>query len=192
MITLSGWYLIKLSRSSNNKRSLVAPGLLTIFMLCLLLKTFSFMPFSKESSRIITFFLSTLPILSFGRFFIYCFSTSSLTLPWAIAGFLHTFYTFSPAHRRLIRDTFVLTFPGFSYLPQVLRFWASAFYPQVFFTLHSSFFCNSDAGRNTPSRTLLCACPHKVTPSGQGIALKYLYCSYKVIDLSIVPVSHRV
>ena len=34
--------------------------------------------------------------------------TSSLTLPWAIARFLDPFYTFSPAHRRVIRD-FVLT-----------------------------------------------------------------------------------
>ena len=34
--------------------------------------------------------------------------TSSLTLPWAIARFLDPFYTFSPAHRRVIRD-FTLT-----------------------------------------------------------------------------------
>ena len=30
--------------------------------------------------------------------------TSSLTLPWTIARFLDPFYTFSPAHRRVIRD----------------------------------------------------------------------------------------
>ena len=29
---------------------------------------------------------------------------SSLTLPWTIARFLDPFYTFSPAHRRVIRD----------------------------------------------------------------------------------------
>ena len=41
-------------------------------------------------------------------FFIHIlFSASSLTLPWTIAGFLHPFYTFSPAHRRVIRDTFI-------------------------------------------------------------------------------------
>ena len=41
-------------------------------------------------------------------FFIHIFfPTSSLTLPWTIAGFLHPFYTFSPAHRRVIRDTFI-------------------------------------------------------------------------------------
>ena len=48
-------------------------------------------------------------------FFIHCFSTSSLTLPWDIARFLHPFYTFSPAHRRVIRDIFILTFPGSSF-----------------------------------------------------------------------------
>ena len=32
--------------------------------------------------------------------------TSSLTLPWAIARFLDPFYTFSPAHCRVIRDSF--------------------------------------------------------------------------------------
>ena len=58
--------------------------------------------------------------------FIHCFSMSSLTLPWAIAGFLHPFYTFSPAHRTVIRDTFILTFLGssFTVLPRALRFWA--------------------------------------------------------------------
>ena len=58
--------------------------------------------------------------------FIHCFSMSSLTLPWAIAGFLHSFYTFSPAHRTVIRDTFILTFLGssFTVLPRALRFWA--------------------------------------------------------------------
>ena len=35
-----------------------------------------------------------------------CFPTtlSYLTLPWTIAGFLHPFYAFSPAQRRVIRD----------------------------------------------------------------------------------------
>ena len=34
------------------------------------------------------------------------FSMSSLILPWIIAEFLHLFYTFSPDHRRVIRDIF--------------------------------------------------------------------------------------
>ena len=63
-------------------------------------------------------------------FFIHCFSTSSLTLLWTIAGFLHLFYAFSPGHRKVICDTFILAFPRFSFtvLPQALRLWA-------FFTL---------------------------------------------------------
>ena len=62
---------------------------------------------------------------------------SPLTLSWAIAGILHLFYTFSRAHRRLIRDTFILTFPGpsFTVLPRALRFWEGIFYLQAFFTL---------------------------------------------------------
>ena len=73
------------------------------------------------------------------RFFINCFSTSFLTLSWAISGFLHPFYTFSPAHRRVICNTFILTFLGFSitFLPRVLWFWADVSYPRAFFTLHS-------------------------------------------------------
>ena len=67
--------------------------------------------------------------LVFDVFVIDCFSTSSLALPWAIARFLHPFYTFSPAHRRVIRDTFILTFlgPSVTKLPRVLRIWESVF-----------------------------------------------------------------
>ena len=42
------------------------------------------------------------------------FSTSSLTLPWTIARFLDPFCTFSPAHRRVTRETFL--FQPFRYL----------------------------------------------------------------------------
>ena len=35
------------------------------------------------------------------------FSTSSLTLPWTLARFLDSFCTFSPAHCRVIRDSFI-------------------------------------------------------------------------------------
>ena len=52
-------------------------------------------------------------------------------------------------------------------------------------------FCDSDAGRNTPSRILLCACPHRVVPSRWRMVLNYSYCSHKTIDLSIAPVSHK-
>ena len=49
------------------------------------------------------------------------------------------FYTFNPAHRRVICKTFILTFPGpsFTILPRAVRFWVSIFYPQAFFTLRS-------------------------------------------------------
>ena len=72
-------------------------------------------------------------------FFIHCFSTPSLALPWASTRFLHPFCTFSAAHRRVIRDTFILTFlgPSGTVLPRVLRIWESVFYSQTFFTLHS-------------------------------------------------------
>ena len=65
--------------------------------------------------------------------------TSSLNLPWGIAGFLHPFYTFSPVHRRVNRDTFILTFLDFSVtvLPWLLRFCAGIFYTQALFTLPS-------------------------------------------------------
>ena len=66
-------------------------------------------------------------------FIIHCFSTSSLTRPWTIAGFLQPFYTFSPAHRKVTRDTFILTFSrsSFTVLPGVLLFWVGIFYPQA-------------------------------------------------------------
>ena len=41
------------------------------------------------------------------------------------------------------------------------------------------------------SRIILCAYPHRVVPSGWRMDLNYSYCSYKAIDLSIAPVSHK-
>ena len=52
--------------------------------------------------------------------------------------------------------------------------------------------CDSDAGRNTPSRIFLWPCHHQVVPSSWRMDLNYSYCSYKTIDLSIAPVSHEV
>ena len=44
-------------------------------------------------------------ILHLSMFFIHnFFLTSFVTLPWTIARFLHPFCTFSPVHRRVIRD----------------------------------------------------------------------------------------
>ena len=67
-------------------------------------------------------------VLPHWRFFVHCFLTLSLILPWAIAGFLQQFCNFSPA------DAFIWTFLGFSVtvLPRVVRFWAEVFYPQAF------------------------------------------------------------
>ena len=68
-------------------------------------------------------------------FFIHIyFSTLSLTLPWTIAGFLHSFYTFGPAHNRVICDTLISNY-SIIFLPQALRFWVGIFYSQPFFTL---------------------------------------------------------
>ena len=106
-------------------------------------------------------------------FFIHIFfSTSSLTLPWTIARFLDPFCTFSPAHRRVIRDTFFFNH-SVIFLSRVLRFWVGIFYPQAFFTLRSftdifGTFCDSDAGRNTPSRTLISVYSHRVVPSADA------------------------
>ena len=76
-------------------------------------------------------------VLHLSFFFIHIFfSTSSLTLPWTLARFLHPFCTFSPAHRRVIRDTFIFNH-SVIFLPRALRFWAGIFYPQAFFTLRS-------------------------------------------------------
>ena len=64
------------------------------------------------------------------------FSTSSLSLPWTIAIFLDSFCTFSSAHRRVIRDTFIFNH-SVIFLPRELRFWVGIFYSQASFTLHS-------------------------------------------------------
>ena len=76
-------------------------------------------------------------ILHLSMFFIHIsFSTSSLTLSWTIARFLDPFCTFSPAHRRVICDTFIFNH-SVIFLPRALRFWVGIFYPQAFFTLRS-------------------------------------------------------
>ena len=51
-----------------------------------------------------------------------------------IAGFLHPFYTFSPARRRVIRNTFVFNYSGI-FLPRALRFLSGRFLPIGFFYL---------------------------------------------------------
>ena len=52
-------------------------------------------------------------------------------------GFYTPFYTFSPAHRRVIRDTFIFNH-SVIFLPRALRFWVGIFYlellPDIFGT----------------------------------------------------------
>ena len=70
-------------------------------------------------------------------FFIHIFfPTSSLTLPWNIAGFLHPLYTFSAAHRRVICDTFIFNHCVI-FFPRALRPWVGTFLPKGVFTLRS-------------------------------------------------------
>ena len=145
----------------------------------------------RTSRRFLWFWLLLLFFYLNECFSFHCFSTPSFTLPWAIARFLHPFNTFSPAHRRVIRDTFILTFLGFLFLPRLLRFWVCISYPQALSTLHS-FVCDSDVDKNTPFRIFLCACSHRVVLSSWRMALNYWCLNYKTIDLSIAPVSHKV
>ena len=65
-----------------------------------------------------------------------CFLTSSLILPWTITEFLHPFYTFIPAQRRVIHDTFIFSHSDI-FLPRALWFCVGVSYPQAFFTLCS-------------------------------------------------------
>ena len=68
-------------------------------------------------------------------FFIHIFFlTSSLTLPWTMAGFLHPFYTFSQVHRRVIRNTFIFNH-SVIFLPRTLRPWVGIFLPTGVFCL---------------------------------------------------------
>ena len=79
------------------------------------------------------------------------------------------FYThFSPAHRRVICNSFILTFLGTASATVL----SERLLTTGDFILHS-FVCDSDTGRNTPSRILLCACPHRVVPSGWRMDLNY-------------------
>ena len=60
---------------------------------------------------------------------------SSFTFPLQPL-FLHPFCTFSPAHRRVIHDTFILNH-SVIFLPRQLRFWVGILYPLAFFPLRS-------------------------------------------------------
>ena len=88
-----------------------------IFILLLLYLHFIFISFFDLHFVVV--------VLRLSMFFIHIyFSTSSLTLPWTIAGFLYPFCTFNPAHRRVICDTFISTFWGSSYRKRYGFEWA--------------------------------------------------------------------
>ena len=89
---------------------------------------------------------------------------------------------------RLFRHIFTASakFLSGNFLPTGFFFYLALF-PHIFGT-----FCDSNAARNTPSRILLCACAHRVVPSGWRMYLNYSYCSYNTTDLSLEPVSHEV
>ena len=81
--------------------------------------------------------LHFVPVLHLSFFFIHIFfSTSSLALLLTIVRFLHPFCIFSPAHCRVICDTFIFNH-SVIFLPRALRFWVGIFNPQAFFTLRS-------------------------------------------------------
>ena len=102
--------------------------LLLIFTSFLIFISFLYLHFTVDLHFVVVLHLS--------MFFIHiCFSTSSLTLPWTIAEFLHPFHTFSPSQS---------DWPHFHFQPFRYFFTASAtvlsehfFYPQAFFTLRS-------------------------------------------------------
>ena len=127
-------------------------------------------------------------------FFLHCFLTSSLILPRAIAGFLHSFYTFSA---QLIAEWFATLSFNLSGLTASVMVLSGRFLPTGAFlpgtpSLRFGAFCDSNAGRNTPSRILLCVYQHKVVLSGWRMVLSYSYCRYKSIGLPIAPMRHEV
>ena len=105
-------------------------------------------------------------VLPHWSFSILCFSTSYLALPRAIfritlAG-IYQFCTFSLAHRRVICNTFMLTFLSILLYCECYGF-DLAFYRQPFFTLHSSPIFEAlvtDESRNIPSRMFVYVCFH--------------------------------
>ena len=109
------------------------------------------------------------------------------------------FYTHFMLSAKLIVEWFAtLSFQFFWGFPSQLysecygRFLTTSVFYFAFLHHLLARFCNSDAGRNTPSRILVCVYPHKVVLSGWRMILNYSYCRYKTICLSIALVSHEV
>ena len=139
-------------------------------------------------------------VLLHWRFFLHCIWTSSLTLPWAIAGFLHPFYTFSPAHHRVVCDTFIWTFLGFSVtiLPRAVWFWAGIFYPQAFFTFHPFpkfwhvFVTEMPAETTHPGSSSVPSLTELSLPDGAWSWTNHIVDTRPLVYLSKAPMSHDV
>ena len=88
------------------------------------------------TDNLILVVIAVLPHRKF--FFLHCFSTSSLTLPWAIAGFLHNFILLPQLMAEWFTTHSFNFYLGFSVtvLPHY-GFEPVFFYLQAFFTLHS-------------------------------------------------------
>ena len=107
-------------------------------------------------------------------FFIHIFfSTSSLTLPWTMVGFLHPFYNFGLAHCRVIRETFIFNH-SVIFLPRALRALSGHFLPtgifyltllQRHFNLYLSKFLRGQAGLPSGLQGFILSSNHRPGPS---------------------------
>ena len=107
---------------------------------------------------------------------IYCFLTSSLIFPWDIARLtlrgIYPFWSFSPAHCRMICYTFIWTFLGFSFYRECYGFdWASSTYrllssctPSLYF---ATFVTQMIAGSPHPGSSSLLALKELFFPTGK-------------------------
>ena len=120
-----------------------------------------------------------------------CFTSLFDVIPHSSVSY--SFYTHFIHSALLIVERFathLFNFSGLFYhtLNATATVLSGYFYLQTFFTLQSF----SHAGRNTQSRILLSACPHKVILSHWRLILNYSYGRYNTIGLPIAPVSHEV
>ena len=106
-------------------------------------------------------------------------------------GFLHPILYFQPSPSQSDSQHFHFNVSRFFILTGSATVLSERFLLMGVFTLYS-FVCDSGEGRNTPSRILLCACPHRVVSFSWRMDLNYWCLNYKTIDISIVPVSHEV
>ena len=132
------------------------------------------------------FVMLVVVVLPHLRFYFHFFLTSSLIFSWVITRFTFKgIYPFSPAHCKVICNTFIFTFWAFHFVPSA-----------VFSILHPcrtfSCICDSDNGRISPSMIFLYAGSHRVVPSGWGMVLNNWFHSYKPIVLSCTSLSHEV